>query len=64
MSTYVLNGSGQVGGVVSVAIALLTPLLDALSGALAQVLDSLGLNVAQTDVALLSVDCGRPRLVY
>jgi len=64
VSTYVLNGSGQVGGVVSVAIALLTPLLDALSGALAQVLDSLGLNVAQTDVALLSVDCGRPRLVY
>jgi len=64
VGTLALNGSGQVGGVLSVVMALLDPLLSSLSVVLQQLLDVLGLSVGQTDVALISVDCGKPRLVY
>lgn len=64
VGTLALNGSGQVGGVLSVVMVLLDPLLSSLSVALQQLLDVLGLSVGQTDVALISVDCGKPRLVY
>lgn len=59
-----LNGSGQVGGVLSVVMVLLDPLLSSLSVVLQQLLNTLGLSVGQTDVSLISVDCGKPRLVY
>ncbi|MBV7502276.1 TadG family pilus assembly protein [Achromobacter sp. ACM05] len=64
VGTLALNGSGQVGGVLSVVMVLLDPLLSSLSVVLQQLLDVLGLSVGQTDVALISVDCGKPRLVY
>ena len=35
-----------------------------LSNLLQQLLNLLGLSLGQTDVSLLSVDCGKPRLVY
>lgn len=59
-----LSGNDQVGGVLSVVMVLLDPLLSPLSVALQQLLDVLGLSVGQTDVSLISVDCGKPRLVY
>ncbi|MNV95983.1 hypothetical protein D3C71_1909340 [compost metagenome] len=59
-----LSGSSQVGGVLSVVVNLLQPVLAPLSGLLQQLLNMLGLSVGQTDVSLLSVDCGQPRLVY
>lgn len=59
-----LRGDEQVGGVLSVVMVLLGPLLDSLSTMLQQVLGVLGLSVGQTDVSLISVDCGKPRLVY
>ncbi|MEN5160917.1 TadG family pilus assembly protein [Achromobacter spanius] len=59
-----LRGDEQVGGVLSVVMVLLGPLLDSLSDVLQQVLGVLGLSVGQTDVSLISVDCGKPRLVY
>lgn len=59
-----LSDGGQVGGVLSVVVALLTPLLDTLSVLLQQLLNLLGLSLGQTDVSLISVDCGKPRLVY
>ncbi|MOA68688.1 hypothetical protein D3C78_1964240 [compost metagenome] len=48
----------------SVVVNLLQPVLAPLSGLLQQLLNMLGLSVGQTDVSLLSVDCGQPRLVY
>ena len=50
--------------VLSIVVTLLQPLLGMLSTLLQQLLDLLGLSVGQTDVSLLSVDCGKPRLVY
>ncbi len=64
VGTLALNGSGQVGGVLSVVMVLLDPLLGSLSNVLQQLLGVLGLSVGQTDVSLISVDCGKPRLVY
>lgn len=64
VGTLALNGSGQVGGVLSVVMVLLDPLLGSLSSVLQQLLGVLGLSVGQTDVSLISVDCGKPRLVY
>lgn len=45
-------------------MVLLDPLLSSLSVVLQQLLNALGLSVGQTDVSLISVDCGKPRLVY
>lgn len=64
VGTLALSGDGQVGGVLSVVVALLAPLLDSLSAVLQQLLNALGLSLGQTDVSLISVDCGKPRLVY
>lgn len=64
VASMALNGSSQVGGVLSIVVNLLQPLLGMLSTMLQQLLDLLGLSVGQTDVSLLSVDCGQPRLVY
>lgn len=64
VSTLALSGGNQVGGVLSIVVTLLQPLLGMLSTLLQQLLDLLGLSVGQTDVSLLSVDCGKPRLVY
>lgn len=64
VGSLALNGSGQVGGVLSVVMVLLDPLLGSLSNVLQQLLGVLGLSVGQTDVSLISVDCGKPRLVY
>ncbi|MCZ8430925.1 pilus assembly protein TadG-related protein [Achromobacter ruhlandii] len=60
VSTLALSGGNQVGGVLSIVVTL----LGMLSTLLQQLLDLLGLSVGQTDVSLLSVDCGKPRLVY
>jgi len=64
VATMALSGSSQVGGVLSIVVNLLQPVLAPLSGLLQQLLDVLGLSVGQTDVSLLSVDCGQPRLVF
>ena len=64
VSSLALSGGNQVGGVLSIVVTLLQPLLGMLSTLLQQLLDLLGLSVGQTDVSLLSVDCGKPRLVY
>ena len=45
-------------------MTLLTPVLNTLSLVLNQALNVLGVSIGQTDVSLLSVDCGKPRLVY
>lgn len=57
------NGNG-LSGLAAIVVALLQPLLDPLSALLQQLLNLLGLNLGETDVSLLSVDCGKPRLVY
>ncbi|MCY1526259.1 hypothetical protein D9M68_612680 [compost metagenome] len=64
VAALALNDGGQLGGVLSIVISLLSPLLDMLSSMLQQLLNLLGLSLGQTDVSLISVDCGRPRLVY
>lgn len=64
VASLALSGGNQIGGVLSIVVALLQPLLGMLSTLLQQLLDLLGLSVGQTDVSLLSVDCGKPRLVY
>ncbi|CAB3902144.1 hypothetical protein LMG26858_04292 [Achromobacter anxifer] len=64
VGTLALSGGNQVGGVLSVVMVLLDPLLSSLSVVLQQLLNVLGLSVGQTDVSLISVDCGKPRLVY
>jgi uncharacterized membrane protein len=64
VASLALNNNGQLGGVLSIVISLLSPLLDMLSGMLQQLFNLLGLSLGQTDVSLISVDCGRPRLVY
>lgn len=64
VSSLALSGGNQVGGVLSIVVTLLQPLLGMLSTVLQQLLDLLGLSIGQTDVSLLSVDCGKPRLVY
>lgn len=50
-------------GLATVVVTLLTPLLTPLESALSTTFDTLGLNLAQSDLALQSVQCGLPRLV-
>jgi len=65
VATLGLTGEANaVSGLMNVVIALLQPLLDPLSLLLQNLLQVLGLNLGETDVTLLSVDCGKPRLVY
>jgi uncharacterized membrane protein len=55
--------SNLLSGVLSMVIDLLKPVLDLLSGIIANLLATLGLSLGQTDVSLLSVDCGVAKLV-
>lgn len=64
VAALALTGTSALSGLINVVIALLQPLLDPISELLRQVLMLLGLNLGETDVSLLSVDCGKPRLVY
>ncbi|GAB1578498.1 pilus assembly protein TadG-related protein [Bordetella petrii] len=59
-----LSGGNALSSLASIVVALLEPLLSPLSMLLQQLLNLLGLNLGETDVSLLSVDCGKPRLVY
>ena len=59
----VLGGLGKL--LLGPVLALLDPLLrGVVEPILTAVLDLLGLNLGETDLSLLSVDCGKPRLVY
>ena len=58
------NGSNLLASTLTLVLAILDPLLDLLSGALVRLLDLLGLSLGQTDVDLLSIDCGTSKLVY
>ncbi len=64
VSNMVLSGDSQTNGVAGIVIALLQPLLAPLSTLVQNLLNTLGLSLGQTDVSLLSVDCGTVRLVY
>ena len=55
---------GTNAGLQTIVMTLLTPVLNTLSLVLNQALNVLGVSIGQTDVSLLSVDCGKPRLVY
>ncbi|CAM4181440.1 pilus assembly protein TadG-related protein [Kerstersia similis] len=59
-----LSGSGLLGGLASVLIDLLRPILDLLSYAVNGLLQVLGISLGETDVELLDVQCGAPVLVY
>jgi len=48
----------------TLVLAILDPLLDLLSTALVRLLGVLGLSLGETDVNLLSIDCGTSKLVY
>jgi len=58
-----LGGQG-LGLLLGTVIELLKPLLDILSQVLAALLSTLGISLGQTDVSLLSVDCGVAKLVH
>ncbi|MBO9356683.1 hypothetical protein GG851_22060 [Bordetella petrii] len=64
VAALALTGANAGSGFFNIVIALLQPLLDPLSALLQQLLAVLGINLGETDVSLLSVDCGKPRLVY
>ena len=57
-------GSNLLSSTLSMAIALISPLLDPLSAVFEALLARLGISLGQTDVSLLSVGCGRPGMVY
>jgi len=58
-----LGGLGKL--LLAPVLALLKPLLHGIvEPLLTAVLNVLGINLGETDVSLLSVDCGKPRLVY
>lgn len=58
------SGGNLLSGVLSMVITILTPLLDLLSQVISKLLTALGLSIGQTDVSLLSVDCGVAKLVH
>lgn len=59
---------GQITGLlellIKTVIGLLKPLFDLLSLVVTALLSTLGLSIGQTDVSLLSVDCGVAKLVH
>lgn len=59
----VLNESNIVGAAVSIVLALLTPVLDALSTIVTSLLQALGLSLVEADVKLHDVQCGTAYLV-
>lgn len=58
-----LGGQG-LGLLLGAILSLLDPVLDILSQVLAGLLSTLGISIGQTDVSLLSVDCGVAKLVH
>ncbi|MVW79782.1 pilus assembly protein TadG-related protein [Bordetella sp. 02P26C-1] len=64
VTTLGLTGTNAFSGLLNVVFALLQPLLDPLSLLVQKLLALLGVNLGEADVSLLSVDCGKPRLVY
>jgi len=60
-----INGDSAVTAILGLVVQVLSPMLDALSALLQGLLnDVLGLGLGETDVSLLSVNCGNARLVY
>ncbi|MDX3907745.1 MAG: TadG family pilus assembly protein [Pigmentiphaga sp.] len=60
-----INGDSAVTAILGMVVQILSPLLDALSSLLQGLLNNvLGLGLGETDLSLLSVDCGNARLVY
>ena len=57
-------GSNLLSSTLTLVLAILDPLLDLLSTALVRLLGVLGLSLGETDVNLLSIDCGTSKLVY
>ncbi len=57
-------GENLLSGVLSMVIAILDPVLNLLSQVVSKLLEALGLSIGQTDVSLLSVDCGVAKLVH
>lgn len=57
------SGSNLLNSLLLTVIDTLKPVLDLLSGVIAKLLAALGLSLGQTDVSLLSVDCGVAKLV-
>lgn len=57
-------GNNLLSSTLTFALAILDPLLDLLSSALVRLLNLLGLSLGETDVNLLSIDCGTSKLVY
>ncbi len=57
------SGPNLLSGVLSMVIDILKPVLTSLSGVATKLLEALGLSLGQTDVSLLSVDCGVAKLV-
>ncbi|WP_082519676.1 pilus assembly protein TadG-related protein [Variovorax sp. Root411] len=58
-----LGGQG-LGLLLGTITGLLKPVFDILSQVLAALLSTLGISIGQTDVSLLSVDCGVAKLVH
>lgn len=63
VESLVLRDSHLTGAILSVAVALLEPVLQALSTLLNSLLQTLGVGVMEADVALHDVQCGQPYLV-
>lgn len=64
-NTTLNNSSNALHGVTSMVVIILQPVLNLLSQALNTLLGNvLGVSLGQTDVSLISVGCGRARLVY
>lgn len=63
VKNLVLNESNVVGAAVSIVLALLTPVLDALSTIVTGLLQELGLSLVEADVKLHDVQCGTAYLV-
>lgn len=59
-----VSGSNGITAILGLLVRVLEPVLDGLSALLQQVVNTAGLNLGSTDVALMSVRCGQPRLVY
>lgn len=57
-------GSNLLSSTLTFVLAIFDPLLDLLSTALLRLLGVLGLSLGETDVNLLSIDCGTSKLVY
>jgi uncharacterized membrane protein len=64
ISNMLASDSNFLSTSLNMTIGLLDPILDSLSTVLNNLLDQLGVNFGETDVEVISVSCGRPKLVY